>query len=64
MNIFSFFDSAALKLPIGSVAALLGRFFGSCVRISVDGFDPIYISVSEEALIEFTNELEYLVTND
>lgn len=51
----------AVHEPVRVAIELL---FGSCVRISVDGFDPIYISVSEEALIEFTNGLEYLVTND
>lgn len=46
------------------VRAALELLSGGYVRITVDGFAPIYISVAEEALTEFTNGLEYIVTND
>lgn len=51
----------SVHTPIIIEMELLSRGFA---KVSVDRFDPLYISVGEEALTEFTNGLEYCVANE
>ncbi len=46
------------------IKAAIELLYSGYVKISVNEFAPIYVSVGKEALEEFTNNLEYIVINE